>query len=382
MKNKILYFGKMDFPFNNASACRVMGVCSALVKEDFECFAYGHTKGEIFDGNVDNIAYHNDKYPKNLFQYLFTFGKKKNIKRVLDEFNSDEIAAVFFTSIGHRQLKYLGKWCSKNRIPLIFDCGDINRHSTKHFLYKIISSMEFKIFNRCVRKYASVMAISSYIYEMFNKKCFYTFKVPCITDKQSARFNIKPSNDVDTTKMNVGYFGVPGKNFIKDRLDWCLTAFKELNRDDINFYVGGIKESELPEQFRGILNVKYLGPISNKECISITKQLDYVVFYRPDNEITRAGFASKVTEAFACNVPVMTNITSDLKTYLNEHNSLTVESFEYEGCKELFDRLSKTAKSDIQKMKSYIERNDELGSQKWGSIIKENILAIQKKLNS
>ena len=60
----------MDLPFNNASACRVMGICSSLITSGYDCFAYGYTKGDISKGKTDDITFENNKYPVHLLSYF------------------------------------------------------------------------------------------------------------------------------------------------------------------------------------------------------------------------------------------------------------------------------------------------------------------------
>ena len=371
----------MDLPFNNASACRVMAICSSLKLSNYECYAFGHTKGNTFDGVADQIVFHNDPYPNSFSGYIKTFGKTKTIKNHLSQFDPNEIEAIFFTTIGHIQLKYLGKWCRKHKIPLIFDCGDIIRSSTKNVLFKLVSSVEYHLYHHVVKKYASVMAISSYIYDMFKDKCIHTFIVPCIAKTDSERFTQSPNVDVDTNAINIGYFGVPGKKFNKDKLNWCLDSYKKYSNKNMNFYVAGVDEKELPSEYQSIENVLYLGKLSNSECIGYIKKLDFVIFFRTNNEIAKAGFPSKVTEAFACNTPVMTNITSDLNLYLNEKNSISVEGFEKEKCDSMFQMLCSTNKEHISNLKHYISLNNKLVAEVWKDVLIKNIKVINDKIN-
>ena len=380
MKKEILYFGKMDLPFNNASACRVMGICSSLKKSGFDCFTYGYTKGKTFNGNADNINFENDRYPNKLLSYLFTFGNNKRIKKVLKKHNVENIKAIFFTSLGHGQIKYLGKWCRKHQIPLINDRGDIIRSSHKNFLFKPISSKEYKLFEKAVRKYASVMSISTFINNYVEKQGINSFIVPCIANNESVRFNVEASKNVDDSKINIGYFGDPGKDFYKDRLDWCLDAFAKLNNPNISFYVGGVNLNQIPEKYRDNKHFIFLGKLSNKECISYIKSLDFTVLFRENTEIANAGFASKITESFACGVPVLSNITGDLKHYLNNNNSITSEGFDKESCYLLFEKLNLVTKNSVSNLKKYIYKNNQLLSDKWSKTLTTNINEIEERI--
>lgn len=370
----------MDLPFNNASACRVMGICSSLISSGYECFAYGYTKGKTFKGKSDDINFENAHYPKRLLSYLFAFGNNKRIKKVLKEHKPEEIKAIFFTSLGHSQIKYLGKWCKKYQIPLINDRGDIIRSSHRNILFKLVSSKEYKMYEKAVKKYSSVMSISSFINEYIKEQGIYSFIVPCIANKESDRFKVEASKKVDETKFNIGYFGDPGKGFYKDRLDWCLDAFIKLDNPNIVFYVGGINCEQLPEKYRDIKNVIYLGKLTNKECISYIKSIDFTVLFREDIEISKAGFASKITESFACDVPVLSNITGDLKVYLNNENSVTTNGYDKDSCYKLFEKLNSISKNDIKLMKKYIQKNNQLLSNKWSEQIAKNIDEIEKRI--
>lgn len=366
----------MDFPFNNASACRVGGICSAL-KHDFVCKVYGYSKNGCSHGYFDDIEFENNKYPKSLLSYLLTFGSNRRIKNVLRSLNPKDIGAVFFTSIGHIQLKFLGKWCRKNKIPLVYDCGDLNIKSDKGILFRIIKFIEEKKFKKTVLKYSAVMAISSFL-SSYYAKAQHVFVVPCIADIASQRFDSEPEK-LDENSINIGYFGIPGKDFAKDRLDWCLEAFKRVSNSHINFYIAGISENELPVRCRSIRNVKYLGKISNNKCISIIKSLDFVTFFRENTIITKAGFASKITESFCLNTPLLTNLTGDMGQYLNNKNSIFVNGVDFESCLKLFDTLSNISKDQIFAMKSYLKKNNHLNASYWSEFLIENLNIIKEK---
>ncbi len=367
----------MDFPFNNASACRVGGICSAL-KNDFVCKVYGYSKNGFSHGYFDGVEFENYKYPKSLFSYLLTFGSNRRIKNVLRSFNPKDVGAVFFTSIGHFQLKFLGKWCKKNKIPFIYDCGDLNIKSDKGIFFRIIKFIEEKRFHKAVLKYSAVMAISSYL-SSYYAKAKHVFVVPCIADVASQRFDGEPEKLAENS-INIGYFGIPGKDFAKDRLDWCLEAFKRVSNSHITFYIAGISEDELPAKCRSIRNVKYLGKISNNECVSIIKSLDFVTFFRENTKITKAGFASKITESFCLNTPLLTNLTGDMDKYLNNKNSIFVKGVDFESCLNLFDRLSNISKDEIFAMKSYLMKNNPLNAFYWSEFLIENLNIIKEKI--
>lgn len=367
----------MDLPFSNASACRVMGICSALSFHNYQCHTFGYSKSSTSSGIADGITYENEKYPKKLTGYFKTFGRKKRIKNILLRFNPREIKAIFFTSIGHIQLKYIGKWCKKNKVPLIYDCGDRIRGSSKGALFNFISRIEKRKYESTVKKYASVMCISNYLYNCYKNKVFHAFIVPCICSPKSERFNISESTFVDFSKINIGYFGDPGKGFNKDRLDWCVNSFAKIYNKQQAFYIAS--NSQEIKNF-DIDGVTILGKIPNKDCVSLIKSLDFVVFFRENNETTKAGFPSKVTESFACGTPVLTNITSDLGDYLNENNSLFIDGFSEEDCDRLFVQLSNIKKEKVSFMRKYLKVNNRLDSALWGNKIIKELDYIYKEL--
>lgn len=370
----------MDLPFNNASACRVMGICSSLITSGYDCFAYGYTKGDIYKGKTDDITFENNKYPIHLLSYFLTFGRKKRIKQALKNHDIQNIKAIFFTSLGHSQIEYLGKWCKKHQIPLINDRGDIIRSSHRNIIFKLISSIEYKLYEKAVKRYATVMSISTHIDEYIKNQGVNSFIVPCIANQDSERFKVEPSNIIDKTKINLGYFGDPGKGFYKDRLDWCLEAFSKSNNPNICFYVGGINDKQFIEIYKNNKNIVFLGKLSNKECISYIKSLDFTVLFRENTEISKAGFASKITESFACNVPVLSNKTGDLSNYLNDQNSIACDGFDKNSCQLLFEKINLVTKSDVTRMKEYIQKNNRLLSNDWSAFLEKNICEIEKRI--
>ena len=379
-RNVILYFGKMDLPFNNASASRVMGISSLLQSCGIEVFCYGYSKNEQpFCGDVDGVHIKNEKYPEKFIGYIKVFGNSKNIRKTIGQYSKNDIKAIFFTSIGHINLKFLVKYCKTNKIPLIYDCGDIIRSSTKGFPFNIVSKIEYKIFNKYVKKHCSVMAISTFIENYYKNKAVSIFNIPCIASSKSAKYVKTPVADlVDEKYINIFYCGDSGKNFCKDRVDLIVEEFAKLNSKNLKLYLAGV-DQKMFDVSESNVNIVFLGKISNEKCISYMKQMDLTILFRDDNEMTRAGFPSKITESLMCGIPIACNLTSDLGKYLNTNNAILVDGFGAEKCKELFAKIQHFEKKDLELMKKSIKKDNPLESNLWAARLLDGINEAQKK---
>ncbi len=354
----------MDLPYNNASASRVMGVASALKNRGYDIYCFGHSKNGISQSNTDNIYCYNDPYPTTFHSFIKTFGNAERLKKILSSQNPREIFAVFFTSIGHINLKFLGKWCKKYKIPLIYDCGDIIRSSTKGFPFNIVSRFEFSLFERNVKKYASIMAISEYISNYFKGSVYSSFVIPCVANRNSNKYAFKAANKVDNRTVNLFYCGVPGKNFCKDRVDLLVRSFNKFDNGNFKMYIAGL-DKQIFNSLNPNKNIINLGILSNNDCINYMKQMDATVLFRDDNEMTKAGFPSKITESIMCGVPVVCNLTSDLGLYLDQSNSITVSGFGLTQCDKLFEKIFALRKSDFENIKKSCKIDNSLESSEW-----------------
>ncbi|PCI05315.1 MAG: hypothetical protein COB78_01520 [Hyphomicrobiales bacterium] len=67
--------------------------------------------------------------------------------------------------------------------------------------------------------------------------------------------------------------------------------------------------------------IRFLGRIPHAEALDLMRSSDFLVFFRPDNSVSNASFATKYIEAATLAIPVTTNDTSDLGLYLKDRHN-------------------------------------------------------------
>jgi glycosyltransferase involved in cell wall biosynthesis len=64
--------------------------------------------------------------------------------------------------------------------------------------------------------------------------------------------------------------------------------------------------------------VNPLGRVPRSQVLEALQEAHFTVLLRPDRRYSNAGFPSKVPESLAAGVPILLNLTSDLREYLGD----------------------------------------------------------------
>lgn len=122
--------------------------------------------------------------------------------------------------------------------------------------------------------------------------------------------------------MNLVYAGNPGKS--KELLIPVLEGVtKSINKDKLQLRIVGINEKQFldlyPEASELIKiaksNVEFLGRRPHNDTVKIISSSDYMVFLRPRNRVSEAGFSTKFVETITCKTALISNNTGDIKKF-------------------------------------------------------------------
>ena len=92
------------------------------------------------------------------------------------------------------------------------------------------------------------------------------------------------------------------------------------------------------------------GKKSRDIVLNELRNSDFLIFFRKENKVTKAGFSSKFAESITCGIPVITTNTSDLSSYLKDGINGFFVDLNEDGLKKLND-IFNISKDDILKLK-------------------------------
>ena len=336
VKGTIIYVGGFQLPDKNAAALRVIANAKAFRDIGYEViFVNALSK---YDGSPRKVYYEGfltyeyRKEPQR--QYLFSC---KKIKTLIKKKNALIVIAYNYPAIALNNLRL---FCQKKGIKCYADVTEWYM-PTGNLIFRLIKKLDTELRMRYVQtKMDGVIAISEYLYKYYKNKVN-TIKIPPLVDLDEEKWKVKSYSKYNG--INLIYAGSPSMQ--KERLDMAVTAVENSKRKDIRLDVIGLTKEQYNEmyslQYQGE-KVKFYGRMSNAQVIEMTKKADWVIVLRERNQVVEAGFPTKIPEAISCGTPIIANRFSNIEEYLNENNSILLDSFsELNDCLEMIQNKKK-----------------------------------------
>jgi len=334
----IVIVGPFSFPLGGAAARRILGNAKSLQRKGFDVvvasgqMANEHPAEGLFDGIKfvslnERKAEHLPRFLKHLL--YFTMGKKT--VQWLDCFKEKPCAVILYSGYSPYILQIL-PWARRNNVRLIFDAVEWYAPSsfvTRFSPYQL--NIEFAM-RFLLPRIGYIISISTFLDNYYRKRFCRSIIIPPTLDVK----NTIPSLDGRDTSsiLNLVYAGTPG---LKDRLDAVLEAVIRFRSKgfSVHINVAGVKMSEgtLYPAYRNspmlaASCVTFLGVLSHNDTLDLVRSSDYSLILRKDARYSRAGFPTKFVESVALGTPVISNLTSDLASYI--HDGIT--GFTCAGC--------------------------------------------------
>ncbi len=356
-EKNILYIGGFQLPDKNAAALRVLANAKAFRDLGYRVvFLNALTKNV---GEARWTSYEGFKcyeYQREL-QGKYLLSCKKVIE-MIEKINVGIVIAYNNPAIALIRLR---RYCKKRQIRCIADATEWYVPSGS-LIYKMVKGFDSEFRMRYVHpRMDGVIAISEYLYQYYKDKVK-TVKVPPLVDIQEEKWNQPVERYHEGIKII--YAGSPSAQ--KERLDLIVNTVEEKGKEkNIHLDILGISE----EQYNMMYNCKYTGNhvsfkgrIQNIEAVRFTMEADWTVVIRENNKVVQAGFPTKVVESIACGTPVLANRFSNIEDYLNNSNSILIESCE-DIVKEIIkvcENRKKDIKRDIFDYRLYLETIQEM----------------------
>lgn len=316
MKN-IAYVGLFPFPYGQAASKRVLGNVMLLNSlgynvivgcgEDVKKAQFkneGHTinyygLGELFSASNSLIR---------LFNFIFKSGN--NTVKWLKNLETKPDFVVIYGGY-YRYAKKILDYCRHNNIKVIFDIVEWYEPSQmvggKYGFFYNSFSLAFKY---VYPKADGIIAISSRLEKVFSGRN--TVIIPPLTAVKIVEpfFN-------QTSILSLIYAGNIGN---KDSLYEIIQVVEQLSiNNEIRLDIFGPSEIELKSKYNIVEfgnSIQIHGKVKQEEINNFITKADFTIFTRPDTHCNKYGFPSKFVESLSLGVPVATNLTSDLGSYL------------------------------------------------------------------
>lgn len=378
-KKTIIYIGGFELPDKNAAAQRVISNGKILRDLGFNVVYIGidkslssnfhikNTSKKILDFDTWRIP-----YPNNKKQWLKQITTIEYIKYVIDNYYDKGLFAIICYNHPAIAQYRIQKICKKMNILSITDVTEWYESDGGSFLFNFVKWLDTTFRMRIVNKKADGIITVSNFLTNFYKANNNIIEIPTLFDVNDLNKNLHVADEKRCNKIKFIYAGSAfnilrinkNRTNIKDRLDKVITIFGNIYNINNNFIFniyGLSKENYLfvfPEhkELLSILheNIIFHGRKNHLEIIKNIKQSDFTIFIRETTRVIEAGFPSKFSESISCGTPVITNIMSNIKNYVNENeNSLIIDLNDIKKQEELILKVLSMKKEEIESMKRY-----------------------------
>lgn len=364
MRKSILYVGGMEFPDKNAAAQRVIANSKILNELGYNIILAGMSKQkEKFNPNyssdkinINNSEVYSRSYPKGIISWVDYIFNINNVIKFIKKNPQKNIVAVIAYNYPSIALLKLKRYCEKNNIRVIADCTEWYGKAS------IIKSIDTSFRMRYVhKKVSNIICISDYLENYYKNQGCLTVNIPSLIDKKDPKWN-KVEYLVTNDVKIFSYVGSPGINKDKDRLDFIIKAFFQIQNYDFKFQIIGMTEEEFLIYFPDFKNIIielsdkiiFYGRLSHVKSLEKIKKSDFSIFARMDNRVTRAGFPTKLAESFACGTPIVTNPNSNISKYIYQgKNGFLAEDASLESFKIAILQALDIDRKIVQQMKAF-----------------------------
>ncbi len=358
-KNYILYIGGFRLPDGTASAQRVMSNAVMFQELGYKVVFAGKGMDDkstnewfkVDDYDVYNLAY--KKFSNTNINFIYSILKR------IPQGSLYGIVAYNYPGIA---LDKLRKFCKENNIFLISEITEWYAFEpSKKFVSALLRKFQTEYRMRYVnKKIGNIICSSQYIQKYY--KSYNTMLNPNVINVGDPKWN-KEQIDINQEVKGFVYAGSPGKNMKKDRVDYIINAFSNIDesKNPYVLHIVGITKDQFLKQFPKYLSflnnndsIIFYGRVPHKKVISMLKNADFSIVFRLDTRVTKVGFATKISESISCGVPVIANDEYQEIGHYLEHgkHAILFNGFELTKLIDAVEYAIKLNKEELSAMKS------------------------------
>lgn len=321
--NKVYYFCRIQKKDVSSSYARIRGL-KRIIDPSLKCDC------EIIDFGIE---YKNGQKSNNkiisLFQIFWTrVANEHRLKKFIKTHEKADVIFTHFLMVG--SMKWLKKYCERNRIPLVCDYCEWNSAKEKRMgIFSTSLRRNIYSITKWMDPSLNAIGISKYFTNYFASKNINTIRIPNLLDTDSYSLRTKEP----TSDLNLLFVGNRARKDFLSLLVDAIAGMKEEEKKRIHLVVIG---SDTSSKSISPVNQKNLKAI--RSCLTIYDKLPYREFeklyddcdfsffiYSETLQYAKALFPTKLSDSFIHSRPVMSNIVNDIGLYLtNKENSIII----------------------------------------------------------
>ena len=359
-RDTIVYFGIIQYEYNNAMCQHVAGVEKMISAIGYKAVTIGVSpnvvRGQYKKINETTYVV-ND--PQNSFDRIKECICSSELKNIIEEIGAYRVKTLIMADFRFIPMRDMMRFCKHNGIYYAVDIMD--RFVAEESLVSKIKKIDCDI--RMKYLYPHVdrrIHICSYFNELLGTGS-HTAVIPGVTWNVGTIQN-KPSDQ----RINLAFLGRPGNKCEKEKIDWVIKGIKECGQKHrFKLFLAGFDEVVFKENNKHLIpyfsdDIVFCGRLNKEECKQLLEKSDFSLVVRPDTELSKYGFSTKIGEAFAYGVPVLATNTSDNKKYITSGINGFICECKYEEVLSLLIRVSKMTCDEIMHMKQHCINNNPL----------------------
>lgn len=334
---RIFICAERSFPRGDAGSNRVLYIAKAMQIKGWEPIVvsigrnveshYQAAEGKYY---FDGVEYRNIVFNANGIGgkiERFTMAGKKTVD-ILKQYGLKNCDKVLIYSSSAIYTDSVLKYAKSVDAAVAVDIVEWHQPFQFPLGYFDLRYLSFKkMFNQSTKKANNVVVISRYLEKHFVETGCNVLTVP-IYIEAGEKYTYHPSESVT-------HLIYPGNPYRKDSLECMLRAMELLSDEEkqkVKFHLTGVKREMLEKSApacRHLLDEPYIqidGYMEYDTLMKLYEQVDFALIARPDNQVTRANFPSKVPELMNRGIPVVINGIGDIKEYLvDRHNAILIQ---------------------------------------------------------
>ncbi|NLD49212.1 MAG: glycosyltransferase family 4 protein [Clostridiaceae bacterium] len=340
-KSIIVMYTFSPFPFGEAASNRIFALALCMQKAGYEIIVLSNGGKRDCDYNLEKGAY----IYKGIEYRDYSVSRAGKLRRIINRNNifniikkhitEEERKRIGFVYSTYRNYGLLLHFALKRifHFPAVVDVTEW--HSSNQFSYGKFNP--FYLLHTIHIQYLlprakNIICITTYLEEYFMKRGCNTVNIP----PQVMTKNYIKHKMPHMPPVRLFYAGTAAK---KDYLDIMLDGLSSLNESEllnIQCTLVGMSPDVFMEQFPRARNyisslknsLHIINRIPKEDVDKILSESHFLILMRPKCRYSNAGFPSKVPEALAAGVPIVTNLTSDLSLYIKDmENGIIVDEF-------------------------------------------------------
>ena len=341
-RKTIVYIGGFELPDKNAAAQRVIANGKILRTLGFNVVYVGIDKTlqpnfNILDTKKNHFGFESwsISYPSSKFEWIKHLTSIRQLKLLFIYYGYENLKAIIcynYPAIAQLKVQSL---CRRNKVACVADATEWYGSSGAGFLFKLIKWLDTTLRMRYVHSRADgIITTSNFLSDFYKSSGKPIVELPTLYDKELLDVIPKISR---TNHNDIIYFTYAGSPFnasraknekrsIKERMDLVIKLMFSLCQQNIKFelniygvtnedycgvYLEDISKLEIMKDC-----VNFHGRKSHAEILTSIKSSNFTVYFRDIDRVTIAGFPSKFAESISCGIPVITNRTSNIDSYI------------------------------------------------------------------